>query len=62
MKREVRKYVKICEKWQMKKLIRPRRKAPMEITTTASQPTEECAFATAGPLVEILYTSQDDLS
>ena len=45
MKREIQRYVKRCRSCQLNKNLSPRRKAPMEITATASQPTlrEVCA-------------------
>jgi hypothetical protein len=51
MKREVE-YVKKCTKCQLNKVLRPRGKAPMEITTTAKQPFERCALDIVGPLTE----------
>ena len=45
MKGEIEQYVKRCKSCHLNKNLSPRRKAPMEITTTASQPTlrEVCA-------------------
>jgi len=38
MKKEVVEYVKKCAKCQLNKTLRPKGKAPMEITTTARHP------------------------
>jgi hypothetical protein len=38
MKREIENYVKKCRRSQVNKLLKPRKKAPMEITTTAEDP------------------------
>jgi len=68
MRREVEEYVKRCTKCQLNKALRPRGKAPMEITTTAKQPFERCALDIVGPLTETtlgnkyILTFQDDLS
>jgi hypothetical protein len=44
MKREVEEYVKKCAKCQLDKTLRLKRKAPMEIMTTARHPFEKCAL------------------
>jgi len=66
--REVEEYVKRCPKFQLNKALRPREKAPMEITSTAKQPFENCALDIVGPLTEstsenkYILTFQDALS
>lgn len=68
MKREIEEYVKKCNKCQLNKVLRPKRNAPMEITTTASRPFEKCCLDIVGPLCEsssrnkYILTFQDDLS
>jgi hypothetical protein len=48
--------------------LKPKRKAPMEITSTAEHPFEKCALDIVGPLMETIsgnkyiLTFQDDLS
>jgi len=44
MKREIEKYVKECKKCQVNKLLSSRKRAPMEITSTASYPFEKLQF------------------
>jgi hypothetical protein len=68
MKKEIEEYVKICAKCQLNKTLRPKSKAPMEITTTARHPFEKCAVDIVGPMMETMLenkyilTFQDDLS
>jgi len=68
MKGEVEEYVRKCEKCQLNKALRPKGKAPMEITTMAKHPFERCALDIVGPLTETMsrnkyiLTFQDDLS
>ena len=68
MKREVEDYVKKCAKSQLNKTLQPKKKAPMEITTTARHPFERCALDIVGPMTETksgnkyILTFQDDLS
>jgi hypothetical protein len=68
MKEEVENYVKRCTKCQLNKTLRPKCRAPMEITTTAKKPFERCALDVVGPLTETeagnkyILTFQDDLS
>jgi transposase InsO family protein len=68
MKKEVEEYVKKCAKCQLNKTLRPKRKAPMEITTTARHPFEKCALDIVSPMTETMsgnkyiLTCQDDLS
>ena len=67
MKREVEEYVKKCAKCQLNKVLRPKRRAPMEITT-ARYLFEKCALDIVGPLTETvsgnkyILTFLDDLS
>ena len=68
MKKEVEEYIKKCAKCQLNKTLRPKGKAPLEITTTARHPFEKCALDTVGPMTETksgnkyILTFQDDLS
>ena len=68
MKRDIESYVKRCQSCQLNKNLSPRRKAPMEITTTARQPFERCALDIAGPTDvtnkgnRYILTFQDDLT
>ena len=68
MKQEIEEYVKRCEKCQVNKRLRPKPKAPMEITSTAERPFERCALDIVGPMTETVsgnkyvLTFQDDLS
>jgi hypothetical protein len=68
MRREIENYVKKCRSCQVNKLLKPRKKAPMEITTTAEVPFERCSLDILGPMPETeqgnryILTFQDDLS
>lgn len=68
MKKEIEEYVRKCTKCQLNKALRAKKKAPMEITTTASHPFEKCSLDIVGPLVEsesgnkYILTFQDELS
>lgn len=68
MKQEIEEYVKKCKSCQVNKLLGPKTKVPMEITTTAEHPFEKCALDIVGPLPETqrgnkyILTFQDDLS
>jgi hypothetical protein len=67
MKREIEEYVKRCKSCQINKLLKPKGRAPMEITTTADHPFEKCSLDIVGPLPETkretdILTFQDDLS
>ena len=42
MRRDVERYVKQCKSCQVNKVLGPRRKVPMEITSTAAHPFEKC--------------------
>jgi hypothetical protein len=67
MKQKVEEYVRKCEKCQLNKILRPKVKAPMEITSTAKHPFEKCALDIVGPMTETesgnkyILTFQDDL-
>jgi len=68
MRREIEEYVKTCAKYQLHKTLRPKKRTPMEITTTARHPFEKCALDVVGPMTETIsgnkyiLTCQDDLS
>jgi hypothetical protein len=68
MKKEIEEYVKKCKSCQVNKLLSPKGRAPMEITTTADHPFEKCSLDIVGPLPEMnrgnkyILTFQDDLS
>ena len=68
MSSEIEEYVKQCKSCQLNKILTPRHKAPMEITTTAEQPFEKCYLDVVGslPLTQgsnkYILTFQDDLS
>jgi hypothetical protein len=68
MKQEIEDYVRQCKSCQVNKIVGSQRKAPMEITTTASQPFEKCCLDIVGPLRETqarnkyILTFQDELS
>jgi hypothetical protein len=50
MRREVEEYVKKCRSCQVNKMLAPKHKAPMEITTTAEHPFDKCYLDIVGPL------------
>jgi hypothetical protein len=68
MKKEIEEYVRKCKSCQTNKLLGPKGRAPMEITTTAHVPFEKCSLDIVGPLPETtkgnkyILTFQDDLS
>jgi hypothetical protein len=68
MRGDVEEYIKQCTKCQLNKILKPKKKASMEITTTARHPFEKCALDIVGPLTETMsgnkyiLTFQDDLS
>ena len=68
MRREVEKYVNRCKSCQVNKILTPKHKAQMEITTTADHPFENCYLDVVGPLPvtpegnKYILTFQDDLS
>ena len=67
MRRDIE-YVKQCKICQVNKTLKPKRKAPMEITSTANHPFDKCYFDIVGPLPpstkgnRYILTFQDDLS
>jgi hypothetical protein len=67
MKQDVEEYVKRCRSCQINKILTPKHKAPMEITT-AKRPFEKCYVVIVGPLPvtqgnnKYILTFQDDLS
>ena len=68
MKQEIQTYVKKCRSCQVNKVLTPRRKVPMEITTTAEHPFEKCFMDVVDPMPisqgnnKYILTFQDDLS
>jgi hypothetical protein len=67
MRKKIEDYVKKREKCQTNKALRPKKKAPMEITTTDRHPFERCALDIVGPLTETsgskyILAFHDDLS
>lgn len=68
MKRTIKNYIKNCESCQKNKTLRKTFRAPMEITSTASQPFEKLCMDVVGPLPltengnQYLVTMQDDLT
>jgi len=67
MRREVEEYVKQCRSFQVNKVLNPKHKAPMEMTT-AEHPFDKCYLDIVGPLPvtqgnnKYILTFQDDLS
>jgi len=67
-RRDIEEYVKQCKSCQVNKTLKPKRKAPMEITTTANHPFDKCYLNIVGPLPpsatgnKYILTFQDDLS
>ena len=68
MKRDVERYVRQCKSCQVNKVLGPRQKVPMEITSTTAHPFEKCYLDIVGPLPlstagnKYILTFQDDLS
>jgi transposase InsO family protein len=68
VRREVEDYVKQCRSCQINKILTPKHKAPMKITTTTERPSEKCYLDVVGPLPvtlesnKYILTFQDDLS
>ena len=68
MRKDVENYVKQCRSCQVNKILGPRVKAPMEITSTAAHPFDKCYLDIVGPLPtsttgnKYILTFQDDLS
>jgi hypothetical protein len=50
MRREIEEYVKQCRSCQVNKMLTPKHKAPMEITTTSEQPFDKCYLDIVGPI------------
>jgi len=48
MRREVQEYVKQCKSCQVNKILTPKHKAPMEITTTTERLFEKCYLDVVG--------------
>jgi hypothetical protein len=68
MKKEIEEYIKKCKSCQVNKLLSPKGRAAMEITTTENHLFEKCSLDIVGPLPETnrgnkyILTFQDDLS
>ena len=68
MKREIEDYVRKCKSCQINKILTPKHKMPIEITTTAERAFEKCYLDVVGPLpvtqggIKYALTFQDDLS
>ena len=52
MKQDIEDDVKHCKSCQVNKVLSPKTKVPMEITTTATRPFEKCSLDIVGPLTE----------
>jgi len=67
MRREIEEYIEQCKSCQVNKILTPRHKAPVEVTTTAERPFEKCYLDVEGPLPvtqegnKYILTFQDDL-
>ena len=68
MRREVEEYVKQCRRCQVNKMLNPKHKAPMEITTKAERPFDKCYRDIVGPVPvthgnnKYIVTFEDELS
>jgi transposase InsO family protein len=68
MRREIEEYVKQCKSCQTNKILTPRSKVPVQVTTTAEHSFEKCYMDVVGPLPvttlghKYILTFQDDLS
>ena len=68
MRREIEEYVKQYKSCQTNKILTPRNKVPMQVTTTAECPFEKCYMDVVGPLPvstqghKYILTFQDNLS
>jgi hypothetical protein len=68
MRQGIEEYIKMCKSCQVNKLLKRRKRAPMEITITAKKPFEKCCLDIVGPLPETdrgnkyILSFQDDLS
>jgi hypothetical protein len=67
IRRDIEEYVKQCKSCQVNKMLKPKRKAPMEITSTANHPFDKCYLDIVGLLPpsvmgnRYILTFQDDL-
>jgi hypothetical protein len=67
MRRDIEEYVKQCKSCQVNRTLKPKWKAPMEITSNPNHPFDKCYQDTAGPLPpsamgnRYILTFQDDL-
>jgi hypothetical protein len=52
MKEDIEEYMWKCTKCQLNKVLTAKRKAPMEMTTTANHPSEKCSLDIVEPLIE----------
>jgi hypothetical protein len=52
MRHEIEGYVKRRKRYQINKILRPRRKVPFEITITAHKPFKKCSLDIEGPLTD----------
>jgi hypothetical protein len=68
MRRDIEEYVKQCKSCQVNKTLKPKRKALMEIMSTANHPFDKCYLDIVGSLPlsttgnRYILTFQDDLS
>ena len=68
MRQDIEENVKQCKSCQVNKMLKPKRKAPTEITSTANYPFDKCFLDIVGPLPpsamgnRYILTFQDDLS
>jgi hypothetical protein len=68
MRQDIEEYVKQCKSCQVNKTLKPKRKAPMEIMSTANHPFDKCYLDIVGPRPlsatgnRYSLTFQDDLS
>jgi hypothetical protein len=68
MRRDIEVYVKQCKNCQMNKILKPKKRVPMELTSTADHPFDKCYLDIVWPLPQsaeghkYILTFQDDLS
>jgi hypothetical protein len=68
MRRDIETYVKQCTSCQVNKTLKPKKRAPLELTSTADHPFDKCYLDVVGPLPlsaegnRYILTFQDDLS
>jgi hypothetical protein len=68
MRRDIEVYVKQCKSCQVNKTLKPKKRVPMELTSTADHPFDKCYLDIVGPLPQsaeghkYILTFQDDLS